>query len=96
MKKMFKKIFIFDLYNAYAISIPKKIQITVVKIENLIEFHNATIVDFSVRIEKFSTVNVKFGDTPSESTNIKNTIMKIGRIAKTYNQIKYGLANLSK
>jgi hypothetical protein len=84
------------LYNECAISIPKNIQITVVNIDNLTEFHNATIVDFSVKTDKLSTVHWNSIDTPSESTNIKKIIISIGNSAKTYNQIKYGFANLSK
>ena len=87
---------IFDLYNEYAISIAKKIQITVVIIENFKELIKATSVDFSVRIVKFVIVgSIPPIDKPSESTNIRKNITNTGTNANKYNQIKYGLANLS-
>lgn len=88
---------IFDLYNEYEINTPKKIHIAVVINAYLIEFKNATSVDFSVRIVKFVIVaSIPPNDIPSESTNIRNAITNTGTKASKYNQYKYGLAILSR
>jgi len=88
---------IFDLYREYEINTPKNIQIAVVITAYLIEFKNATNVDFSVRIVKFVIVaSIPPTDIPSESTNIRKIITTTGTNANKYNQNRYGLDILSR
>ena len=87
----------FDLYSKYATRYPKKIQIAVVITANFIEFQKAITVDFSVKIEKFVTVqDIPWNEIPSVSININTNITTIGSSAKIYSQNKYGLDNLSR